>query len=179
MGRRMVKVETLHGYTLEELLKLKSSLKSSYSLNVLFAVTMRYRDIHIDDIIKTLGLSKPTILGYIKSWNERGLEALKDHRGGSKGTFTNDMLVDLQDTIINKCPTDYGFKSYTWTCSMLADYIETKYNQKYSPEWIRRVLIKNRFSYKRGQYKPSHASELEQLAFKKNAGPSKYCRKFF
>lgn len=179
MGRKMVEVETLHGYTLEELLELRSSLKSGYSITVLFAITMRYQNIHTDEIVKILGLSKPTILGYIRKWNELGLDALKDHRGGSEPSFTDEMLEDLKDTVVNKCPVSEGFSSYTWTCKMLADYIEKKYNQKYSIEWIRQILIQNRFSHKRGQYKPSLASEAEQMAFKKNAGPSRFCRRFF
>lgn len=179
MCRRMVEVETLHGYTIEQLLEMKKSLKSAYSYTVLMAITMRHQKIHTDEIVKILGVSKPTILGYIRKWNECGLDALNDHRGGSESSFTIEMIEDLQETILHKCPVEEGFSSYTWTCDMLADYIEKKYNQKYSSEWIRRILIKNRFSYKRGQYKPSLGSEVEQMAFKKNAGPSGYCRKFF
>lgn len=179
MGRKMVEVKTLHGYTVEELLEMKNTLKNSYSYTALLAITMRYQNIHTDDIVKILGLSKPAILEYIHKWNEQGLEAIKDHRGGSKGNFTDDMLNDLKDTVIHKCPVEEGFSSYTWTCSMLADYIDKKYNQKYSDEWIRQILNKNKFSHKRGQYKPSLASEVEQMSFKKNAGPSRYCRKFF
>lgn len=179
MGRKMVEVETLHGNTIEELLAMKSTLTSSYSFTVLMAITMRYQKVHTDEIVRILGLSKPTILDYIRKWNELGLEALKDHRGGSKGSFTDEMLNDLKDTVVHKSPVEEGFESYTWTCSLLADYIEKKYNQKYSREWIRQILRLNRFSYKRGQYKPSLASEAEQMAFKKNAGSSRYCRKLF
>jgi hypothetical protein len=179
MSRRMVEVETLHGYTLEELLAMKKTYKSNYSYTVLLAVTMRYQKVHTEEIAKILGLSKITILEYIHKWNELGLESLKDHRGGSEGRFTDEMLTDLLDTVVHKCPTEEGFDSFLWTCGLLADYIEKKYNQKFSPEWIRQVLIKNNFSHKRGQYKSSCASEVEQMAFKKNAGPSRYCRKFF
>ena len=179
MGRKMVEVETLHGYTIDGLLEMKNTLKSPYSYTVLLTITMRYQNIHTDEISRILGISKPTVLGYIRNWNELGTKALKDHRGGSVGNFSEDMLNDLKDTIVHKCPVEEGFSSYTWTCSMLADYIEKKYNIKYSSEWIRRILMKNRLSYKRGQYKPSLASEADQEAFKKNTGPSRYCRRFF
>jgi transposase len=179
MGRKMIEVISLHDYTLEELLDKKRSLTSSYSFNILLAVTMRYQKVHTDEIARILGLSKPTILEYIHKWNEIGMEALEDHRGGSKSEFTDEMIDDLKDIIIHKCPADEGFSSFSWNCNLLAEYIEKKYNRRYSPEWIRRILIKNGYSYKKGQYKPTLSSAADQLAFKKNDGPSKYCRKFF
>jgi len=47
------------------------------------------------------------------------------------------MLKDLQDTVFNKAPKEYGFLSPTWDTHMLAKYMDNAYGKEYSSEWIR------------------------------------------
>lgn len=179
MGRNLIVVKTLYDYTVEDLYKIRDEQKSNYSYNLLMSIIMRYQGIHTDDIVKALGKSKTTIVEYIHKWNSQGIKALVDGRGGSEGHFTEEMLEDLKDTLLHKLPTEFGYISYTWTTQMLADYINKKYKVSYSDEWIRKILKRNNFTYKRAQPKPTLANTGEQVAFKKNGEASRYCRKFF
>lgn len=179
MSFKTVEVTTLHGYSIEDLIKLKDRLDDSYGINILFSVIMKIKGFKTTEITEIVGKSRPTVVKYIKAWNKLGTKALKDNRGGSETTFTPEMVDDLLTTARFRNPTDYGFISSTWTTNTLSEYIYQKYGLKYSDEWIRVILQKNNFSYKRGQYKPTHGDELKKLAFKKNAKSSSYCRKFF
>lgn len=66
MGRPMLQVNTLHGYKLEELIELQNKTKSSYTRIALQAITMRYRGFSNDEIIKSTGLSKVSIVSHVK-----------------------------------------------------------------------------------------------------------------
>lgn len=57
--------------------------------------------------------------------------------------------------------------SSTWTTKTLSEYIYNIYGIKYSHEWIRVILKENNFSFKKGQYKPTHGDENKKLALKK------------
>lgn len=52
---------------------------------------------------------------------------------------------------------------------MLSKYIADTFGKEYSSEWIRQMLIKLGFSYKRGQYMPIKGDLEPQEAFKKAA----------
>ena len=51
---------------------------------------------------------------------------------------------------------------------MLSKYIADTFGKEYSSEWIRQMLIKLGFSYKRGQYMPTKGDPELQEAFKKS-----------
>lgn len=167
MSRKTIEITTLHGYTVKELLNMKDNHDSSYARNILSAVIMKHQGFKSTEIVKVLGKSHVTIIKYIKSWNKSGIECLKDNRGGSEGNFTAEMVDDLLTTVRFRNPIDYGFMSSTWTTKTLSDYIYNNYGLKYSCERIRVILKENNFSFKRGQYNPTHGSKNEQLAFKK------------
>lgn len=169
MARQLIEVKTLHGYTIEQLNDIEKKLKSNYSKSLIRAVIMRYQGIHTSDIARILSKSIASITIYINRWNESGLNSCADLRGGSVSTFTDEMLQDLKDTVLNKDPRAFGFVSATWNTHMLKQYIAKKYGKEYSSEWIRQMLIKFGFSYKRGSYQPTKADPEIQEMFKKNS----------
>ena len=178
MGRKSLGIETLHGYTIEDLVELKNSTNSKYSRLVLTVVTMRYYGQSNSDIIAATGLSKPSIVKHIKEWNTHGIEATKDNRGGSESKLEPEMVDDLIYVAINKSPSDFEFTCYNWTCELLSLYIEKTYGVKVSGQIIRVTLHANRLSYKRAQPKPTKADKKEQEDFKKNFRNSGFFRVF-
>ncbi|WIV13662.1 winged helix-turn-helix domain-containing protein [Proteiniborus sp. MB09-C3] len=168
MGRKLLEITTLHGFTIDELIAFEESYQKKSLKALLRTVIMRYNGIHTEEIQHILGKSRPAITGYINKWNKYGLEALVDNRGGSVSTFTDEMLEDLKDTVLNKSPKDFGFLSSTWDTHMLSKYIVDTFGKECSSEWIRQMLIKLGFSYKRGQYMPTKGDPELQEAFKKS-----------
>lgn len=179
MSRKMVSVENLHGYTIDQLIELKNKYKDVYSYTLLSVVINRYKDISTNELARIYGKSVATIIDYIHKWNSLGIDALIDHRGGSEGTFTDEMLQTIKNLIENGNPKDYGFESSTWTVAMFVDIIYKKFGIKYSGEWIRRTIKNNNYTYKRGQYMPSLGDVEKQELFKKNARTTQHCRKFY
>lgn len=178
MGRPATKIETLHGFKIEELIKLKNDTKSKYMRLVLTAITMRYREFSNEEICKTTQLSRATIFSYINNWNKYGFKSLKDNRGGSLPKLDAETLDNLIDVATNHSPNEFGFSAFSWTCELLAIYIKQNFDQTISNETVRRILKSNRISYKRAQPKPTKADIEEQERFKKNVRNTTYFRVF-
>lgn len=168
MGRQCIKVTTLHGFSIEQLERLIQETNTNYTRNVLLAVTMIYKGINTSDVIKTLNKSRPTIVSYIKNWNESPKSIIDNRGGNTPSRFTDEILENLKDVILNKIPRDFGFPQATWNSEILKVYIENTYGKKFSSSFIRRMLRSLGFSYKRGTYKITKADPELQGKFKKN-----------
>jgi transposase len=166
MGRRMIQVSTLHGYKLEDLIELHNTTESTYTRLALQAVTLRYRGYSNDEVIKSTGLSKVSIVAHIKDWNSYGLQSVEDHRGGKKPPkLSPDIVDDLIYVTLNKTPNDFEFIGHTWTLALLVEYIKMNYDIEVSTIIIWNILKANNLSYKRAQPMPTKASKSEQEDF--------------
>lgn len=159
MIRNMIEVSTLHSLIDKDLIALRNSAKNRRAALILTTVLMRYNKQPTPAIMKITGICKFTVSKYIKLWNRKGLEALKDHRGGSEGDFTAEMEDDFINTVVNKVPKDFSFVTFSWKCNLLSECIYQNYSIKYSNERIRIILHKNKISYKRPQPKPTKANQ--------------------
>ena len=179
MGRPAIQVTTLHGYTIEELIDLKNSSESKYTRLVLTTITMRYRGYSNAEIIEFTGLSNVSIVDHIKKWNSFGFKSIEEHRGGKKlPKLSPDIIDDLIYVVLHKSPVDFDFIGHTWTCALLAFYINQTYGIEVSYVTIWSILKSNNLSYKRAQAKPTKADKAEQEAFKKNIRNTRYFRVF-
>lgn len=179
MGRPTIQVQTLHGYTIEELIDLKNTTESTYTRLALTAITMRYCGHSNDEIIKAAGLSKVSIVAHIKNWNAFGLESIADQRGGNRESkLTPEIIDDLINIILHKTPQDFEFIGYNWTLKLLALYIKQNYDIDISGVTIRTIIKANNLSYKRAQPKPTKADKAEQETFKKNVEDNRFFRVF-
>lgn len=176
MGRKSIKVTTLHGYKIEELIELKNSIDSKYSRVVLTAVTMKYCGHCNTEIATAIGKSNPTIISYIRKWNDKGIKSIKDHRGGCIGKLEPEIIEDLINVAVNTSPRDFDYVANTWTCELLALYVEQNYGVKVTGEAIRLHLKNNKVSYKRARPMPTKADKQEQEAFKKSIRTTKNFR---
>lgn len=180
--RRQTKVKAdLHGYSINELKKLRKSFPEELGRNILTAIIMLTEGSSVREIAAFLVQSTVAIYIYINRWNEHGMKSLEDRRGKTPSNckITAEMEDDLLKTVVSTVPNDFGFIGSVWTGQLLADYLYQNYEVRCCPQAVRDCLHKNNFSFKRAQKKPSKGIKSEQEAFKKNAGSSQYCRKRF
>lgn len=178
MGRKAFEVD-LHGFTLQELKELRNKTNNIFERGVLATIILRCEGKDNNYIASDVQKSIPTIVSYIKNWNNHCIESLKDNRGGSESNFTAEMRHDLINTLNNSKPNDHNLIGYRWTTPLLAEYINQTYGVLYSIETIRRILISENYTFKRAQPKPSKADESAKEDFKKNENSTRYCRGFF
>lgn len=162
-----MRVTNTHGFDISELAKLASHAQKPYTRRALTAVVMTLQGIPAETIAETLGCSRVSVWRHVNRWNEMGMGSTKDHRGGSKSSFTEDMLRDIDDTVKNRRPMDHGYHKNRWDTRVLQRYIHDTYGRKYSYECIRQVLHKLGFSFKRTTRRPTRANKEAQEAFKR------------
>jgi transposase len=95
------------------------------------------------------------------------MEAAKDHRGGSKSSFTEEMLADIDDAVRNRNPQDHGYYKNRWDTRVLQRYILDTYGRKYSYERIRQILHELGHFHMRSAKRPTRANKEAQESFKK------------
>lgn len=178
MGRKSIEVKLMDNQTVDELIDKKNSTENNRERLILATIIMRYLKYSNKEIMKITGLSQSTIISYINNWNAEGFAFIEDKRGGSIGKLSSEIVEDLIYTTKHVSPTEKGFIANTWSCALLAIYINQKYGIKVTDEAIRLRLIENNISYKRAQPKPSKADKDKQEAFKKNAKQTIYFRIF-
>jgi len=76
-GMTIIKITTLHGYTIEELIYLKDIAESKYTRLALKVITMRYNGYSNDQIVEATGLNKVTIINHVKNGTLLALKRLK------------------------------------------------------------------------------------------------------
>jgi transposase len=131
MGRKCVEVKTLHGFTISDLQKKVKESTSKYKRNVLTAIIMRFNGISTTDIMKTLGVSRPTVTKYINDWNSNPEESITDYRGGNvPSKLTDEIVDDIKYILLHKKPSDFGYPKNNWNSSLLSLYIEDNYGHK-------------------------------------------------
>ena len=170
MAMPRIQVTNLHGYSLEQLAELAKKAEKPFTRQLLTAVVMAAKGIPSETIALTLNCSRVTVCRCINRWNERGLEGSEDHRGGSEGSMTEEMLADIDDVVRNKSPRDFGYCNKNhWHTRVLQTYIYEKYGIKYSTEWIRLTLRRLGHSYKRTTKRSTKANREAQASFKKGS----------
>lgn len=168
MGRKCIEILSLYELTIADLNQIKDKSSSNYTHDVISAVIMRHNGIHPKVIAETLSKSRSTVIKYINDWNEMGVASITDQRGDNVSSpFTDEMVADIRDIIINKSPRDFDYECSRWSCALIARYIQETYGLEYSESWVRLLLKSLDFTYKRGVYKPTLADSELQESFKK------------
>ena len=162
-----MKVMNTHGFEISELTRLAARTREPYARQTLTSVVMTLQGIPAETIAETLGCSRVSVWRHVHRWNEKGMEAAKDHRGGSKSSFTEEMLKDIDDAVRNRHPRDHGYSKNRWDTRVFQQYILDTYGRKYSYERIRQVLHELGHSFKRTSRRPTRANKEAQEAFKK------------
>lgn len=166
IGRNVIEIN-LHGYTLQELKDFRNRTENLFERSILATIILRCEGKDNKYISSDVQKSIPTIISYIKDQNKRGLEYLKDNRGGSESSFSAEMHHDLINSLKSSKLNDHDLLGYRWTTPLLAEYINQTYGVLYSDEAIRRILISENYTFKRSQPKPSKVDESTKEDLKK------------
>jgi transposase len=97
-----------------------------------------------------------------------GHGAAKDHKGGSKGSSTEDTPRDIDDAVRNRRAMEHGYDGNRWDTRVLQRYVHDIYGRRYSCQRIRQVPHELGFSFKRSTERPARANKQAQEAFKES-----------
>lgn len=108
-----------------------------------------------------------------KIYMAAGIKAICDKPKKKKTLLTKEQLREVDETLKNKTPLDFGYTSEFWTTNILADHIRRKYGVAYkSRTSIRLLFKKSSFSYHKPEKKYQRRSEEEVLHWIKEVTPT-------
>ena len=155
-------------YTLEELKEAKRKAKHKEK-NKLQIIILLYKGKRVAQISKYMGISEPTIYGYIDKYNEGGLRKLVEVHyceRGRKPKLKQTEIEELKE-IIKKAPQEIGYgESTNWSTLSIAEYIKHTYSVEMTRSGVREMLVRNRRSYTRPTYVLAKADPKKQELFK-------------
>ena len=97
-----------------------------------------------------------------KKYFEKGLEGIKNKiKRKPKFLLNADQRKEILEFLANKKPTDFGFKSSSWTTTILGRLIEEKYDVIYKSKRPLYLLFREA---KLSFHKPGQVYEREDLA---------------
>lgn len=166
--KNILKVNHLFGYSYDELAIMAKDINCIRNRLILQSVLLYLHGDTSVEIAQLLGLTPKTIQIYIHAWNGKGLNCLRDDRGGNiPSKFTEEILDHLYSIVTTSSPRDHGFINTVWTSELLCMVVKQKYMLDCSQSHMKRLLKQIGLSYKRGQYKPTKCSKEEKETFKK------------
>lgn len=117
------------------------------------------------EISEKLKISRTTVISYINKWNDGGINSIFDTRGKNrKSIITYEIALDVTLTLRDKLPDQEGYSANKWSCNLIADYIEKKYNIKYSKTSVHNLIKNLGFEVKWGNYFVNEKKNKEYVA---------------
>ena len=158
----IVMLELKEHNTIEELRReIKKARDGRYLLRVQ-CILLRKEGLRPGEIEERLLISRNTYSKWIKRYNEKGLEGLKDKkREGRKEKWGNELFKELFEEL----DKNKGF----WTIKKMQKFIEEKHKVKIPEESIRRKLHKAGYSWKSSRPSPYKGDREKQEEFKKKS----------
>jgi putative transposase len=155
---------------LKALMKKVQGTKLYIRYQVIFLFLKSYE---VVDIVDITGVSKSNAYDWINKYKSSGIESLelKGWKGASsKLTFWQRYY--LKKTIIEKRPVDLGYPAkFNWTLKIIVDFIEKKFDVKYTKGGMSTLLHDIGLSYTKATYRLAAADEEKQRIFKEETLP--------
>jgi transposase len=110
--------------------------------------------------------SKPTIISWIKAFNESGIKGLaRDSPPGKKYRLSEEQMEELKGDVL-KNPRELGYEFSNWEGKSVAHHILKKFGVKLRVRATQKLLHKLGFSLQRPRYKLVKADPEAQKEFK-------------
>ena len=121
----------------------------------------------IIEISKMLIIPISTVSDYLRRLSE-DFNRLYDKRIQQRPPRLNDKEYQQLIKTIKNLPTKSGYPAIVWTTNMILYYIQNRFNKKFTPQGLRKLLY--RANFVRLKPRPYHAkgNKKEQKKFKKN-----------
>jgi len=118
----------------------------------------------ISEISKLFFVDEDTIRNWIEKWNQEKQVADK-HRSGKPKIITPEIEQRICQLVDENNPQEHGFIATSWDCKEIRIWLAKMYSLDISDEQIRKTLKKNKFNYRKLNYKFLKADEKEKTNF--------------
>jgi transposase len=104
-------------------------------------------------------VSVPTIYNWHKQWRKQGIEGLANKARKGRTPKANDAYCTKLDELLEKEPSDYGYKFAIWTSDRLRAHLEKEMGILLSESRFRALMKKQGYRYRRPKHDLSHLQD--------------------
>lgn len=145
----------------EVLLSLYKSSKESMRAH---AVLLVKEGKSISEVAKLFYVDEDTVRNWVIKWDEEN-EVKDAPRTGASLKLTNEIEKEIVFLVEENKPYEHGMIFTTWDCNELRIYLQERYFLKISCEQIRKLLKRNKFNWRKLNYKFIRADEEKRKYF--------------
>jgi transposase len=109
-------------------------------------------------------VSMPTIYNWHKLWREKGIDGLANLPRKGRPPKADDAYCQKLEEMIDKEPSEYGYKFAIWTSDRLRLHLEKETGILLSESRFRALMKKKGYRYRRPKYDLSHLQDAEAKA---------------
>lgn len=155
-------MKTNYKLSAEELAELEKGIRQEKRLEVRQRAVV-IRMLHLgqkpEEIAEQQMVSVPTIYNWHKQWRKEGLEGLANKVRKGRKPKANDTYCTKLEEILEKEPSDYGYRFAIWTTDRLRAHLEKETGILLSGSRFRALLKKKEYRYKRPKYDLNHLQD--------------------
>ena len=146
--------EFIQDWSIAQMDEYASGLKDGKERIVLSACVKRKEYKTIAQIAVELRRKPDTVRGWLARGRERGLYDLADHAPPGRAPVLDRTVLDIVRGWLSDSPADFGYRRKRWQCNVVRELMREKLNVSCSPDTVRRVMRRMRFSYRKSRPAP-------------------------
>lgn len=162
MEMKKAEITNNHGYTKEDIKKLKTKYQDVRKADTKMSVVMLCMDGYgVNQIVKLLNLDNRTVSKYIKKFNDGGLELLLQYKTSpGRRSRMSEQETELVESALESSPKEMGCgNSENWTMKDIQVFVKNEFNKDYTTTGLRKKMMKRGYAFNRPTYVLAKASK--------------------
>jgi transposase len=101
------------------------------------------------EVSKILGDSPRIIEYWVKNFNDKGFEGLREEKRSGRPSVINGKILSIIDSDLRQNPTSFGYTQNLWDGKMLSNHLKEKYDIKLGVRQCQRLFNKLDFQLRK------------------------------
>lgn len=120
------------------------------------------------EVSKLLGDSPRIIEYWVKDFNEKGFEGLREEKRSGRPSVIDEKILGIIDSDLRQNPSSFGYTQNLWDGKMLSHHLKEKYDVKLGVRQCQRLFNKLEFRLRKPRPVIAKSDEEAKNEYKKN-----------
>lgn len=117
-----------------------------------------------EQIAEMQAISIPTVYGWLKRWQQAGIEGLANKPKSGRPTKADDAYGQKLECVLEQEPKDLGYDFAIWTVDRLRAHLEKETGIALSEPRLRALMKRKGYRYRRPKHDLGHLQDKEAKA---------------
>ncbi len=117
-----------------------------------------------EEIAKMQAISIPTVYGWLKRWQQDGIEGLANKPKSGRPAKANDAYSQAVARVLEQEPKELGYDFAIWTVDRLRQHLEKETGIALSEPRLRALMKRTGYRYRRPKHDLGHLQDPEAKA---------------